>query len=70
MAPQWAPVTDPKSWLLIRRVVTFLLGCAVIIDALIQNHIGTLVVGAILVGVLPVDDLFRLVRRDRGGSGE
>jgi hypothetical protein len=56
---------DPAWWPLLRRIVIFVLGCAVMIDALLQNvtSIGELVIGLIMVGVLPIDDLFRLVRR-------
>lgn len=64
---------DSEWWLLVRRVVTFVLGCAVIIDALLATvvSIGELVIGLILVGVLPIDDLFRLARRGRrAGSDE
>jgi uncharacterized membrane protein HdeD (DUF308 family) len=72
MAPQWPTMHDPEWWLQVRRVVTFLLGCAVIVDALLASvvNVGELVIGLILVGVLPIDDLFRIVRRGRGGGSD
>jgi hypothetical protein len=50
MRTDWGPV---------RRVVTFLLGVAVIIDALTEpTHVlGQLIVGAVLIGVPPLDEL-------------
>jgi hypothetical protein len=60
--PRW-----PYWWQFFRRVVIFLLGCAVIIDALWdQKFVGAeLVVGLILVGVLPIDDFVALIARRR-----
>lgn len=60
-------MTDPAWWPVFRRVVVFLLGVAVILDALIRSDapiIGMLVVGLLMVGVLPIDDLVTLVRRN------
>jgi hypothetical protein len=59
---------DPRWWAPVRRIVTFLLGCAVIVDALLQSavSIGELIVGLLMIGVLPIDDLIRIVRRSAG----
>lgn len=63
-------MNDPNWWLSIRRIVTFLLGCTVIVDALLQTaiHTGELIVGLILIGVLPIDDLLRIFGRTRNGG--
>lgn len=60
-------MTGPPWWPTFRRTVVFLLGCAVIIDALTQttSSVGKLIIGLLMVGVLPVDDLLRLVRSER-----
>jgi hypothetical protein len=57
--------TPPEWWLWIRRIVIFGLGSAVILDALITNtvSIGELVIGLIMIGVLPLDDLARYLQR-------
>jgi hypothetical protein len=57
----------PRWWGVFRRVVVFLLGCAVIVDSLIgdKGTTGKLVVGLLMVGVLPLDDLVKLVARRR-----
>jgi hypothetical protein len=52
--------------MMFRRVVIFLLGVVVIIDSLAEKQtasVGKLVVGLIMVGALPLDDLVRLVAR-------
>jgi hypothetical protein len=57
-------------WFAFKRVVVFVLGVAVIIDSLIEKNypsVGKLIVGLLMVGVLPLDDLLRLARRDRKG---
>jgi hypothetical protein len=60
-SPRWGPV---------RRIVVFLLGITVVIDAVLGtgNHIGELVIGAVLLGIIPVDELLdslsRKFRRD------
>jgi hypothetical protein len=59
-----------RWWQVIRRVVIFGLGVAVIVDALWDQKfvVAELIVGLILVGVLPLDDFMRIVlraRRDR-----
>jgi hypothetical protein len=57
---------DPTWWPLFRRMAVFLLGCAVIIDALVEGSpIGYLIVGLLMVGVLPIDDLISLATRHR-----
>jgi hypothetical protein len=56
-----------RAWPVVRRVTTFALGVAVIIDDLAQTHtdVAVLIVGLILVGVLPVEDLLDLLNRHR-----
>ena len=64
---------SPKWWYIFRRVVIFFLGVAIIVDALVDDNptAGELVIGVIMIGVLPLDDLAQLVprrpslRRDR-----
>jgi hypothetical protein len=64
---------SPRWWYVFRRVVIFLLGVAVIVDALVDKdpQAGELVIGVIMIGVLPLDDLAQLIprrptlRRDR-----
>ena len=55
----------PAWWLWIRRVVIFGLGVSVIGDALVADkvNIWELVIGLILVGVLPLDDVARYLQR-------
>ena len=57
-------------WQFLRRVVIFLLGVAVIIDALAEDRsvVAELVVGMILVGVLPLDDFMQLAMRYSRGD--
>jgi uncharacterized membrane protein HdeD (DUF308 family) len=55
---------SPRWWLLFRRIVIFLLGVLVILDSLYEKDtasVGKLVVGIIMIGVLPLDDLVRLI---------
>lgn len=60
-----------KRWFpIIRRSVIFLLGVAVMIDALWDRQyvVPELVIGMIMVGVLPVDELIgSLAKRRKGG---
>jgi len=52
-----------------RRVVIFLLGTVVILDSLVEKQtasVGKLIVGLLMVGALPVDDLLRLIDERRG----
>lgn len=68
MLPQsrWVTVFD-----VIRRVTIFGLGVWIISAALIdpesENTIATLIIGMVMVGILPIEDLFniRLKRIDR-----
>ena len=48
----------------VRRIVVFLLGCAVIIDALWDQNfvVPELIIGMILVGILPIDEFMASVR--------
>jgi len=52
----------------IRRITTFLLGVATVINALAHpdERIGQLVVGMVMVGVLPVESLMFWQGRDSG----
>jgi len=52
----------------IRRITTFLLGVATVINALAHpdERIGQLVVGMVMVGVLPVESLMFWQRPDSG----
>jgi hypothetical protein len=56
---------------LIRRVVAFCLGVSVILEAVVSAHnpIAEYVVGLILLGYVPIDELLsRLPRKGRNGS--
>jgi hypothetical protein len=57
-----------QHWGLIRRVITFALGVAVMVDAIQMPNADTaeLIIGLILVGVLPIDDLLAVIHRKRG----
>lgn len=58
-------------WAQIRRVALFLLGLAVIIDALADGeHLGQLVVGTLLVGLVPVDSVLEAFAGHRHGGDE
>lgn len=50
---------DTPLWPGARRLVLFVLGVAVIIDAVIApgDQLGNLVVGVLLVGLVPVDEM-------------
>jgi hypothetical protein len=55
-----------KRWMIVRSVVTFFLGVAVIIDSLVEKNtatVGKLVVGLLLIGIPSMEDLLRLTRR-------
>jgi len=66
---------QPSRWMtvfdVIRRLTIFGLGVWIISSALIdpesQNTISTLVIGMVMVGILPIEDLFniRLRRIDK-----
>ena len=65
------PAASTISWWgMLRRVVIFLLGVAIIIDALWDKSfvIPELIIGMILVGILPLEDFVRLVLRRNGAS--
>ena len=55
----------PGVWLWIRRVVIFGLGIWVIVDAMLAKTvpIPELIIGLILIGVLPLDDLGAWLQR-------
>lgn len=52
-------------WLWVRRVVIFGLGVGVVLDALMadKTNLWELVVGMVLVGVLPLDDVVRYLQQ-------
>jgi hypothetical protein len=48
----------------LRRLVVFLLGVAVIVDALADgDHLAQLIVGAVLIGIVPVDEFLSALHR-------
>lgn len=72
MAPG-AARPDPLSaplWPGLRRLVLFVLGVAVIVDALAGagQQLGQLLVGSLLIGIIPVDELLDRVGRRGGGE--
>ena len=54
-----------RWWQLTREVVTFALGVAVVLDALLDPHtsVPELVVGLVMVGVLPLERLLAVIAR-------
>ena len=64
-----AEAVGPAWWPLLRRVIIFFLGCAVIIDALdvtgTGRNIGEMIVGLVMIGLLPLDDLVGAIDRVR-----
>jgi len=59
--------SEPRWFWLLRRVLTFILGIIVIVDSLVEKDeasVGKLVVGLLMIGIPPVDDLVRLVGRN------
>lgn len=58
--------TWSNGWLIVRGVVTFLLGVAVILDSLIEKNtatVGKLIVGLLLIGIPSLEDIARITRR-------
>lgn len=58
----------PKLWQWFKRITIFLLGVLVILDSLLEKtyaSIGKLIVGLLMIGVMPLDDLLRAVGRGR-----
>jgi peptidoglycan/LPS O-acetylase OafA/YrhL len=55
------------SWPAVRHAVVFLLGCAVILDAISQAATSwpEVAIGAVMVGCLPLDRMVLAVRGDR-----
>jgi hypothetical protein len=55
----------PVWWLWTRRIVSFGLGVWVIVDSLTEQapSIGKLIIGLVMIGVLPLDDLFKTLTR-------
>lgn len=67
-------MAHPKFWKLfesMRRIVIFVLGVVITIFALVDpdshNTVAMLVIGMVMIGILPVENLFdmRLSRRER-----
>ncbi len=54
-----------RWWQLTREVVTFALGVAVVLDALLEPHtsVPELVVGLVMIGVLPLERLLAAIGR-------
>jgi hypothetical protein len=55
-----------RRWMVVRSIITFLLGVAVIIDSLIEKNtatVGKLIVGLLLIGIPSIEDIARLTRR-------
>ena len=51
----------------LRRVAVFLLGVVVVLDALLDDSPGELLIGVVMIGVLPVENLFAYAcKRDAG----
>jgi hypothetical protein len=58
---------EPHWFWMLRRVLTFVLGIVVILDSLLEKNeasVGKLVVGLLMIGIPPVDDLVRLIGRN------
>lgn len=69
-APDGAVVVNgtrwPRWWMMLRGIVTFFLGVAVIVDSLVEKNtatVGKLVVGLLLIGIPSIEDIIRLTRR-------
>lgn len=57
------------SWSAVRRFVIFALGVGVVIEALTNtndNQVADLIIGLVMIGVLPLDDLLRAYGQRRG----
>jgi hypothetical protein len=55
-----------KRWMILRSIVTFFLGVAVIVDSLVEKNtatVGKLIVGLLLIGIPSMEDLLRLTKR-------
>lgn len=58
---------NADRWIITRSVITFFLGVAVIIDALVEANtstLGKLIVGLLLIGIPSIDDIARLIRKN------
>ena len=55
----------PTWWLWTRRIVSFGLGVWVIVDSLTEQtaSVGKLIIGLVMIGVLPLDDLVKVIAR-------
>jgi hypothetical protein len=62
----------PVAWRWFRRVIIFLLGVALIIEARVsdRDRIVTLIAGLVMVGLLPLDDLIRALRAPKRLDGD
>lgn len=61
------PLSGWERFARIRRLIIFLLGVAIMIDALTDRSyvVPELIVGMIMVGVLPIDDFVKSLTRSR-----
>ena len=64
------PATDPSwwdAWTIIRRVGVFLLGAAIIVEALVSyaDPWPELLIGAVMVGAFPIDSLIAARHDDK-----
>lgn len=60
-----------RGWALfeiVRRVVVFLLGVAVVLEGLRDESMPELLIGLVLVGLLPIDNLLPWTRPRRGAD--
>ena len=59
------PATAADWFALARKFITFALGVAIIIDAVISAHNGVTeyIIGAVLMGIVPVEEILTVRRR-------
>lgn len=62
---------ERRGWMVfevVRRVVVFLLGVAVVLEGLADESMPELLIGLVLVGLLPIDNLLPWTRPRRGSD--
>ena len=69
MAERPDPLSAPL-WPGLRRLILFILGVGVIVDAMASNgqNLGQLLVGSLLIGIIPVDELLSRIAKRRNGT--